>query len=182
VQGNRVRVVYRKYDGSLHWNYETFRLGEDGYGTWLGAPAGTPMRRGHGLIDPIEWVHVLLVPRDAWWTAAFNAPPRRTEIYCDITTVPTWLGPDEVTMVDLDLDVRRRRTGEVELLDEDEFVEHRVHFGYPAEVVTAALASAQWLERAIRAGEEPFSSRYLAWLDQLGLARPARDDRHIRRR
>jgi uncharacterized protein len=167
VVADHVRVVYRKYDGSLHWNYETSRLGEDEHGIWLGAPAGTTLRRGDHIVDPAEWPHVLLLPRDAWWTAAFNAPPHRTEIYCDITTVPTWLAPDEVTMVDLDLDVRRRRTGLVELLDEDEFAEHRIRFGYPVEVVEAARASARRLEHAIRAGEEPFAAAYRPWLAQL---------------
>ena len=33
-----------------------------------------------------EAPHVLLFPRQAWWTACFNAAPHRTEIYCDITT------------------------------------------------------------------------------------------------
>jgi protein associated with RNAse G/E len=133
----------------------------------VGAPTGTTLRRGLDVVEPVEWQHVLLLPRDQWWTASFNSPPHRTEIYCDITTVPTWLAPGEVTMVDLDLDVRRRRTGQVELLDEDEFAEHRIRFGYPAEVVAAAWASAQHLERAIRADEEPFASAYHAWLAQL---------------
>jgi len=41
-----IRVIYRKYDGSLHWNMELGRLGADEHGTWLGAPAGTRARRG----------------------------------------------------------------------------------------------------------------------------------------
>jgi uncharacterized protein len=32
-----IQVVYRKYDGSLHWHMELGRLGTDEYGTWLGA-------------------------------------------------------------------------------------------------------------------------------------------------
>src|SRR2546421_12691580 len=96
-----VRVVYRKYDGTLHWNQPSWRLGEDEYGVWAGGPAGTPLRRGHEVVRPVDAAHALLFPRDTWWTAVFNAPPQRTEIYCDITTVPTWTTPAEVTMVDL---------------------------------------------------------------------------------
>jgi hypothetical protein len=40
-----IRVVYRKYDGSLHWNYATHRLGEDEHGVWVGAPAGTVVQQ-----------------------------------------------------------------------------------------------------------------------------------------
>ena len=33
-----------------------------------------------------EQAHVQLFPRDQWFTAIFNDEPRRTEIYCDVTT------------------------------------------------------------------------------------------------
>ena len=159
-------MIYRKYDGALHWNQSMRWLGEDEHGRWLGAPPHTEARRGHEppVIHP--QAHVLLFPREAWWTAVFNAEPQRTEIYCDITTVPDWRD-GEVTMVDLDLDVRRRRDGSVAVLDEDEFAAHRVKYGYPDEVVSAARAAAGWLERALIENLEPFASRYHRWLAQV---------------
>ena len=165
-----VNVVFRKYDGSLHWNYLATRLGEDEHGVWLGAPAGTALRRGEVVMELAEMDHVVLLPRDAWWTAAFNAPPKRTEIYCDISTVPVWTSAEEVTMIDLDLDVLRRRTGLVELVDEDEFAEHQVHFGYPAEVIDEARAAADWLVAAVTARQEPFGAAYEGWLSRVNAA------------
>jgi protein associated with RNAse G/E len=162
-----VRVVYRKYDGTLHWNQSAVRLGEDEHGSWLGTPAGTPVFRGELATEPAQSANVLLIPRDGWWTGCFNAEPHRTEIYCDITTVPLW-SDGEVTMVDLDLDVRRRRTGTVELLDEDEFAEHRVRFGYPPEIVAAARAAADWLFGVVSQRVEPFGVAYRTWLAKLG--------------
>src|SRR5689334_23147600 len=107
-----VRVDFRKYDGSQHRGYPALRLGEDEHGVWLGVPRSV----SDGVQFKYEEPYVLLVPRDAWWTAMFNSPPRRTEVYCDITTPARWYD-DRVQLVDLDLDVRRRRgTGAVELL------------------------------------------------------------------
>jgi protein associated with RNAse G/E len=165
---DQVRAVYRKYDGALHWNCMTLRLGEDEHGVWLGAPSGTVLRRGED--HSVTWgvAHVLLMPREGWWTGAFNAAPHKTEIYCDISTTPVWPSADEVTMVDLDLDVRRRRTGEVELLDEDEFAEHQIRYGYPAEVVDSARVTAEWLMELVRARAEPFGEVYRHWLGQIG--------------
>jgi uncharacterized protein len=162
-----VRVVYRKYDGTLHWNQLALRLGADEHGTWLGIKAGTPVFRGELATAPAETDNVLLIPRDGWWTASFNAEPHRTEIYCDITTVPRWFD-GLVTMIDLDLDVRRRRTGVVELLDEDEFAMHQVQFGYPPEIVTAARSAADCLFGAVSARVEPFDVAYHTWLAKLG--------------
>jgi hypothetical protein len=162
-----VRVVYRKYDGSLHWHQEASWLGEDKHGVWLGAPPDTPARRGHEPPVVHPQAHTVLFPRDTWWTAIFNAEPRRTEIYCNVTTVPVWRA-DEVTMVDLDLDVRRLRDGTVEVLDEDEFAVHRVRYGYPDEVVNSALAAAEWLRCALLAPTDPFAGGYRRWLAMVG--------------
>ena len=162
-----MRVTYRKYDGSLHWNHTAVRLGEDEHGVWVGIGGDVPMYRGAEEWGPPKTPFVILMPRDAWWTASFNAEPHRTEIYCDITTVPQWPSPAEVTMVDLDLDVRRRRWGEVELLDEDEFAEHRVKFNYPPDVVAAAEASFAWLAAAVRDRVEPFGVASYGWLAQV---------------
>ena len=96
ANGRDVRVVYTKYDGSLHWHYTMRYLGEDEHGTWLGAPPGLVARRGHEHQVVIREAHVLLFPRgarDAWWTAIFNAAPARTEIYCDIATPARWPDP-----------------------------------------------------------------------------------------
>jgi hypothetical protein len=158
-----MRVIYRKYDGRLHWHQEASWLGEDEHGVWLGAPPDTPARRGHEPPVVHPQAHVLLFPRTAWWTAVFNAEPVRTEIYCDITTVPVWQD-DEVTMVDLDLDVRRRRDGTVEVLDEDEFELHRERYGYPDDVVAPARAAAEWLRGALSGKTEPFAGGYRRWL------------------
>ncbi len=158
-----VRVVYTKYDGSLHWHQYATRLGEDEHGVWLGCRAGSTAQRGHEPPITYESAFVLLFPRDAWWTAVFNAAPHRTEIYCDISTVPRWQD-GVVTMVDLDLDVVRRREGSLYVDDEDEFAEHRVRYGYPAEVVENAERAAQWLMRSIAERAEPFADGYREWL------------------
>jgi hypothetical protein len=157
-----VRVEYTKYDGSAHRGYPALRLGEDGHGVWLGVPRADTA--GFKYDDP----YVLLVPREAWWTALFNAPSRRTEVYCDIVTPARWIDPDLVRLVDLDLDVRRRRdAGGPELLDEDEFETNRLRFGYPEHVVDSAWAAADWLVKALSGDTEPFAGGYHVWLDQV---------------
>jgi uncharacterized protein len=167
VADRDVRVVYTKYDGRLHWHYTARLLGSDAHGVWLGAPAGRALQRGDE--PPITMVHpcVTLIPAgEPWWTAVFNGEPAATEIYCDIATEPRWLHPGEVTMADLDLDVvRMRDDGRVLLLDEDEFADHQVQYGYPADVIRQAEQAAGWLLAAVRARTEPFGTGYRRWLD-----------------
>jgi uncharacterized protein len=158
-----VRVIYRKYDGSAHRDYPARRLAEDDLGTWLGVTAGTEsVYHGRPSVERIPFA--LLVPHDAWWTGMFNPRPRTSEVYCDIATPARWRG-DTVHLIDLDLDVvRRRDTGLVELRDEDEFADHRLRFGYPDELVTRAEAAAEWLYDALGDGTEPFATAFKKWL------------------
>lgn len=160
-----IRLTYRKYDGSLHWHGRMRRLGEDEHGLWLGWGRNMPMARGNGPVVTFEQAHVQLVRRNDWWCGAFHAAPRPTAIYCDITTVAEWTAPDEITMVDLDLDVLRFRDGRAPaILDEDEFLEHQVRYGYPPEVIATARATADALLAAVQRDEEPFRSAYQPWL------------------
>jgi protein associated with RNAse G/E len=162
-----VRVRYSKYDGTAHRDYPARRLADDQHGTWLGVDAGTAsIYHGQPSVEQIPFV--LLIPRDVWWTAMFNPPPRTSEIYCDITSPARWEADHSVHLVDLDLDVvRRRGSGAVELRDEDEFAAHRLSFGYPEEVVAPARAAAAWLRIALHNGTQPFASAYRPFLAQV---------------
>ncbi|MFI6325903.1 DUF402 domain-containing protein [Nonomuraea sp. NPDC050556] len=161
-----VRVVYTKYDGSLHWNHTGRLLGEDEHGVWVGCTAGTMASKGHEPPVTYDLAFVILFPRDEWWTALFNAEGHKMDIYCDITTVPVWLD-NEVTMVDLDLDVVLRNSGKLYVDDEDEFAEHQVLMRYPPHVVAAAEASAEWLMKAVAEKQGPFGGAHLPWLSQV---------------
>jgi protein associated with RNAse G/E len=165
-----VRVVFTKWDGSLHWHHTMEYLGEDEHGIWLGARAGTENQRGSEPPITMDRAHVgLFAFGEPWWVAYFNAEPAGTEIYCDVATPPQWDDDqEEVTMVDLDLDVVRLRDNQqVLLLDEDEFAEHQVGYDYPREVIRHAERSASWLQAAVRAHQEPFGRTYRYWLAQV---------------
>jgi protein associated with RNAse G/E len=163
-----IHVVYRKYDGSLHWHMTMGYLGEDEHGVWVGTGPGNTMRKGDGPVVPIPHPNIGVLPRDGWWTGWFNGEPERVDIYCDITTPPQWPTPGEVTMIDLDLDVcRRREDGSVHLLDEDEFETHQRLYAYPQEVIASAAQTAAFLHEAISQGAEPFSKVYRSWFTRL---------------
>src|SRR3982751_2199445 len=161
-----VRVVYTKYDGSAHRDYPARRLTEEDLGIWVGVTRGTSsVYHGRPSVEQIPFV--LLIPHHAWWTGMFNPPPRTSEVYCDITTPARWEG-DTVHIIDLDLDVvRRRETGAVELRDEDEFDEHREQLGSPDDLVVEARAAADKLLVALADGSEPFASQHHKYLQRV---------------
>ena len=172
--GDRVRVVFRKWGDRPHWEYDALFLGDDEHGTWVGAPAGTRLARPGA--DFVALGHfVSLVPADQPFVATFYDPAwaaaeTGVDVYVDITTVPRWEGR-VVSMVDLDLDVVRGRTGRVWVDDEDEFADHRVRFGYPADVVRLAASSCDAVHAAVTAGLPPYDGAVgAAWLSRLAAA------------
>ncbi|MGI8879316.1 MAG: DUF402 domain-containing protein [Jatrophihabitans sp.] len=157
-----VRMAFTKWDGSPHWRLDTLRIGEDEYGVWLWAPRGTVNSRPGAEFAATDHT-VSLVPRTGNHVIAFCGPDTWVPVYVDMTTQPGWDG-DVVTMVDLDLDVVRHWDGSIEVLDEDEFAEHQVRYGYPPEIVELARQSCAEVAAALRGGAEPFGSVGEAWL------------------
>jgi len=164
---------FTKWGGHRHWRYPMEPLGDDRHGLWFGARAGIRVRRG--LEEPIVQPHdfVLLVPAEGCWIASWNDPgAQAVEVYVDVTTAPVVDG-EVISAVDLDLDVIRLRDGSVEVLDEDEFTEHQVRYGYPAEVIAQALATTDDLVARITARTEPFAEAGPAWLARFQAAASA---------
>ena len=177
-----VRVAFRKWGGRPHWEFDATVVGEDEHGVWVGAPIGTPVHRpGAAYEAPADFVSV--IPPDHAFVATFYAEHPRPagsppiELYVDITTVPTWGNGDHarlVTMVDLDLDVVRGRSGRVWVDDEDEFADHRVRFGYPDDVVRLAATSCETVLAEVVAGRGVFAPELgRLWLSRLPSCSPA---------
>lgn len=158
--------MFYKYDGRLHRRVTMRRLGDDEHGTWLYAVAGTIVHSGVvGNSFTNRHPTLRLVPVGQWWSAIFFPRPNKWDLYCDISTPAQWPDPGSVSMVDLDLDLlRARRSGRVQLLDEDEFAAHTVKYNYPPEVVAQARDTADHLMTELARGAEPFATRYKHWL------------------
>ena len=155
---HQVRVESRKWPDEPHWEFEAVRVGEDTYGVWLGIAQGTVMSRPGVSIEAAA-DHVTLAPYDDWYLATFygDDPQRPFDVYVDIAAPAIWHDDGtRVRAVDLDLDVIRGTTGRVWVDDEDEFAEHRVSLGYPADVVAEATASCDRVAAAVRDGLAPF--------------------------
>ncbi len=169
--GEPVRVRFRKWDGSPHWRTTMSYLGADEHGHWLGNHPGTEVTRP-GAAYRGTAMTVKLIPHVGWFLANLNQPPVRVTAYIDITSTPEF-GRDEegwlLGAVDLDLDVVRTADGRVWIDDEDEFAEHSVRYGYPAEVIARARATADQVLDAVRTGAEPYGTVWQHWIEQLDL-------------
>lgn len=158
-----VHVDFRKWRDRIHWQFTMRRLGEDEHGLWLWAPPGTPAQRGSDPPTAFTSTAVKLITPTSWWTAIWNEAGTH-ELYVDICTPARWEG-DRVVLIDLDLDVTRYRdTGEVVVLDEDEFLDHQQRYEYPPQIIDGARAATARIAVALDRSDEPFDTVAKQWL------------------
>lgn len=163
-------IERRKWPDISHYRHHGVPLGEDEHGLWFGLRIGDPVYRGDEVLFHGQHGGLIVVPPgDASWMAWFLPPGRDFDLYVDIVShvVRT---ETAIMMVDVDFDVVRYTDGRVELVDEDEFAEHQVLYGYPAEIVELALTASQSVLDAVQRGEPPFDGAAAAtWAARAGI-------------
>jgi protein associated with RNAse G/E len=150
------RIVWDelKFDGSPHRSCEVVDLGTTAEGRWLFIAAGTRVVRPEGRSYDHPCDAITLVPVEGLWTAVWLAG-WDPELYVDVARRVS-VEPDRVVTIDLDVDVVRRPGGAVEVLDLDEFEEHRRTFGYPEDLVDEVHRTTDFLVNAIGEQRPPF--------------------------
>lgn len=165
--GDEVVCDWRKWPDTPYRSTPMIRLGEDEHGTWLFAPRGAAASYAVHGPTPLPVSFLTLVPVGATcWMATWMRDNDEIDIdlYVDIVQAPQWTGSGQLRIVDLDLDVIRRRSGVVVLDDEDELEEHAVTLGYPPELVHQARTTAAAVLTAVTDGTPPFGDPPARWL------------------
>lgn len=170
-------MQWRKWDGSAHWRSDCVYLGSDRWGDWLGQPQGwTSVRPGYEFVA--ETPNVTLIPADRadYALTLHRDHPRGLQVYIDLAWDIEWQSDRQVTGIDMDLDVVRRHGERGTYVDDrDEWAEHSIRYGYPADVMAHLEALTLDLEQQVRAQVEPFddatTDRWLDRLDALDLNR-----------
>lgn len=177
VPGTRLKFRWRKWDGSPHWVHDCVFLGSDQWGDWVGQRDGWHSARP-GLAFDVLGDSVTLLPPSGEYAATINAAHPRIAIYIDVAWDLRWdageHGPEPVG-IDMDLDVVHALDGRGIFIDDrDEWDEHRVQYGYPADIVARLEQVAIDLEREVTAERAPYdgatAARWLAELDRLAPA------------
>ncbi|MFT4211670.1 MAG: hypothetical protein QM626_07325 [Microbacterium sp.] len=175
--GQPVTFRWRKWDGSPHWVHECVYLGRDDHGDWLGQMADwRSARPGRDAVAEVP--NVTLVPAGGDFACTVNEAGHRVRVYIDLGWDVRWSHtvPDEMTGIDMDLDVVKATDGRGLWIDDrDEWDEHRVRYGYPEDVQRHLERLATDLERRVAAAEPPFDDATAdAWLARLAQTAPPR--------
>ena len=159
MTGRRIHVRSTKYDGSPHWEFDSWLVHEDGpllvtsnfagqeLGNWKGSWRTPWDTQNHFWSD--RWYNVMRCDRP-------NGKGL-DHFYCNVTTPAEYDG-ETVTYIDLDLDLRVSAHGKVEVLDEDEFLNNSQRMGYSPDVIEQSRNALDELVRLAAAAEGPFAA------------------------
>ncbi len=158
--GRAIHVVSTKYDGSVHWEFDSFYIAELGSLLITTNFAGQELTTSDGpWTTPFDTRNHFW--SDRWYNIMRCDRPRAGGLeywYCNVTT-PAQYDGETVRYIDLDLDVRVFADGTLEVLDEDEFLEHSARMGYPRDVIEQARRAVDELVALARSGQFPFEQK-----------------------
>jgi protein associated with RNAse G/E len=158
--GRRIYVCSTKYDGSPHWEFDSWFVHEEGPLLVTYNFAGQELQTPDGpWTTPYDTRNLFWA--DRWYNVMRMELPQGGGLhgwYCNITT-PAMYDGESVRYADLDLDLFVPAEGEPEVLDEDEFLENGARMGYPPDVVEQARLALDRLLVLAGGGQFPFDRR-----------------------
>lgn len=153
----KIIVRVRKYDGSEHrrWDAELTSIEE----SMIEVTGAFDTEIDHAVLGKISLGTVSV---EYYWTDRWYSIFRFTEptgdlrnYYCNINTPPSLVG-NELSFVDLDIDILVEPDLTYAILDEDEFAENSLLFGYPDEIKLQVRSAMAELIQLIETQQFPF--------------------------
>lgn len=150
-------VQIKKYDGSLHYEWTSRLIDEDDERILLYAGPGRTLQHHTRQACYTYQSHSLecFMRRDGFTVQLDLETDGSIRHYCNNGLIPQ-LDEDVIKFIDLDLDLVADVGGEWRLVDEEEFEENRVRFGYPDDVVIYVWNTVEDVKRRIEIGAFPF--------------------------
>ena len=154
----QVRIEKTKYDGTVRRFCDGQLLDHSGPLLRVKVPAATPVyvtREARWVPSGDTALHCYFEDRwyNVWHLCEHVVAPN---LWYANVAMPAGFDGATIRWVDLDIDIRCYLDGSLEVLDEDEFAQHRVELGYSDEIVEHALAARDEMLRLARAGAFPF--------------------------
>jgi len=146
-----------KYDGRLHYEqplelYKKF----DNHIVLKGAKGRELIHHTRDTVFKFDKDTYEYFFTDRWYTAAivFDDNGKVVHVYCNIA-LPCTIYEDSVEFVDLDVDVVVR-DGKIEVIDIDEFEEHKILYKYDKELEKEIFSTVEKVKNDITKGNYPF--------------------------
>ena len=165
-----IKVISRKYDGTLRETYTGRLLEQVGPMIRLQVSAGTPIYRGtdRPAVSADNGIEIYFTDR---WYNVWHFLEHGINKYLWYSNIATPAKFDGTTLqwIDLDIDVCCHMDGSIQSLDFDEFQENRLKMVCPENLVEQALAAHDEVIQLAKTGAFPFNrnTQLRHWIEHL---------------
>jgi len=151
-----------KHPDILHYEWPTTLLAETDDYIVVSSVAGrqlTHYTKGATFTIPFDSIEIFM--KDKWFNASFNIVDNEiVSAYCNITKPPVVVG-DEIHFVDYDVDYVKPLEEEWTVVDEDEFIENSIRYGYDEELKRRVYEELNSLIKRVEKKTFPFNDDFL---------------------
>lgn len=163
---NIVKIKALKFPDILHYEWEGELLHHTSdYLLVLCKPGRTLIHHTKNKIFTIDNTSLEYFSLKEWFTAAMEVEDGKVvSTYCNVAK-PSVFKNNELSFIDLDLDLIQVKDKEWEVIDEDEFESNSIRYGYSIELKRETVKALDRLKEEVRLGKFPFNNRVASLLE-----------------
>ena len=161
MMNNSMTIKALKYPNIPHYEWKGELLDKtDEYVIIKCNPGREIIHHSKGQVFTINHTTIEMFSLKEWYTVAMDIEENKIiSYYCNIAK-PSILKDNELSFVDLDLDVVKMKDQDWEVVDQDEFIENSVKYQYPQELKEKAIQALKQLQDKINNKEFPFNESF----------------------
>lgn len=160
-----IKITALKYPNIPHYEWEGEMLEKtDDYILLLCKPGRKLIHHTKNKVFIEENTSIEYFSLAEWYTAAMKvADEEIVSYYCNVA-MPSVLEGNNLSFIDLDLDLLKQKNEDFKVVDEDEFAENSIRLNYPTQLKTRAIKALEELKAQAIRGEFPFNQDVLKWV------------------
>ncbi len=166
VEGENIRIQSYKHNGQIHRTWHETKVLKATKHVVIGGNDRTLVTESDGRTWITREPAICYFHIDLWFNIIAMIREDGIYYYCNLGS-PFVYDKEALKYIDYDLDIKVYPDMTFELLDEDEYEQHRKLMGYPDVIDHILKRNVEKLMRLIRQREGPFSADFIdIWYDQ----------------
>lgn len=162
-------VLSYKHDGTLHRVWKNVRILSEDSTSLVVLNDRVEVIDGDGHLWRTKEPAICFFYKDSWFNVVCMIRDKSLYYYCNLAS-PFVLDSEGIKYIDYDLDVKLYPSGEIKVIDEDEFVFDAKIMHYPRDIKKIVVKQKDLLVKKIEERIDPFNEETINKWYQLALA------------
>lgn len=156
INGEKVYIQSFKHNGSLHRTWDKVAIIKDDNKKYIGINKATQVTESNNRTWIAREPALYFLYKEHWFNIIAMSRENGIYYYCNLAS-PSIFDGEAIKNIDYDLDIKFFPDGKVEILDEDEFEDHKKMMSYPSVIENKLREEINLLIELHKKGLTPFN-------------------------